>query len=103
MKAGPGDKAQWPLQGKHSQSKDEVDCLQNRDGFDSWVQVLGEEVPKYLGPNEPFNGSANLICTNVSDYCFPSRTGCKNIQAAAVRIMRRPKWFLISLPMVSNN
>ena len=61
MEAGAGDGAEGPLEGKHAETEEEVDDLQDGDGLDGAVEVLGGKVPEYLGPEEAFEGGGDLV------------------------------------------
>ena len=54
----------FPRQTQHAH--EEVDDLQGGNRLDGAVEVLGQEVPEDLGPEEGFNGSAYLVCGRVS-------------------------------------
>jgi hypothetical protein len=57
-----GNEAKRPLPGDHEDAEDEVDDLQEGEGLDGAVEVLGQEVPEYLGPEEAFKGGCYLVC-----------------------------------------
>lgn len=61
MDAGAGDKGQGPLEGEHAEAEEEVDDLQDGDGLDGAVEVLGGKVPEDLGPEEAFKSGSDLI------------------------------------------
>lgn len=61
VEAGAGDGAEGPLEGEHAEAEEEVDDLQDGDGLDGAVEVLGGKVPEYLGPEEAFEGGGDLV------------------------------------------
>lgn len=62
MERRAGNEAERPLIGEAYKAQDEVDYLECRHGLDSAVQVLGEEVPEDLGPEEALDGGSQLVC-----------------------------------------
>lgn len=61
MDSRAGNEGQRPLVAQAEQSRDEVDDLQGGDGLDGAVEVLGQEVPEDLGPEEGLDGCGNLV------------------------------------------
>lgn len=61
VEAGAGDGAEGPLEGEHAEAEDEVDDLQDGDGLDGAVEILGGKVPEDLGPEEALEGGGDLI------------------------------------------
>lgn len=61
MDGGAGDELQWPFVGQAHETENEVDDLKSGEGLDGAIEVLGEEVPEDLGPEEAFNGGSNLV------------------------------------------
>ncbi len=45
-----------PLVGQGDEGEEEVENLEDGDGFDEGVEVLGEEVEEEFGPEEAFEG-----------------------------------------------
>lgn len=91
----------------------------------STIEVGGKEVPEDLGPEKAFEGGGDLICSrekiNVVLSLFGARIhggngiGCRRegvggtmqerregdrLHIAAVRMISRAQWFLMSLPMM---
>ena len=56
-----GDEAQRPLPGQADEGEDHVDDLEDGHRLDGRVEILGEEVPEYLGPEEAFKGGGDLV------------------------------------------
>ena len=54
MYRAPSHKLQRPFVGQCYDRKDEIDNLEDRKGFDGFVEVLREEVEEELGPEEAF-------------------------------------------------
>jgi hypothetical protein len=54
-------KLERPFPKKTYDAEDEVDDLEDRDWLDCTVEILCEEVPKYLGPEEAFERGCYLI------------------------------------------
>lgn len=61
MQTGACDEGEWPLVCDAEDSQEEVDDLEGWDGSDGGVEVLGEEVPEDLRPEEAFEGSGYLV------------------------------------------
>lgn len=53
--------SQWPLPGCDDDPHYEINGLQHWYRFYGSVQVLGEEVPEDLGPEEAFNCGCDLV------------------------------------------
>jgi hypothetical protein len=62
VEAGACEEAEGPFPGEADDAHDEVDDLQRGDLCDGAVEVLGEEVPEDLGPEEGLNGGTYLVC-----------------------------------------
>lgn len=52
MQSGAGEETEWPLPGKAEESHQHVDDLECGYGLDGAIEVLCEEVPEDLGPEE---------------------------------------------------
>lgn len=61
VQTGTGEQWQWPFPGERDDAEEQVDDLQNWEGFHGRIEVLGEEVPEDLGPEEGFESSGYLI------------------------------------------
>ena len=57
-----GQVPERPFPGEAEDAEEEVEALEDGDGFDDGVEVDGEEVPEDLGPEEAFYGGGNLVC-----------------------------------------
>lgn len=62
MGKGPGERFQRPFPRKAYEAKYDVEYLQDRNRCDSTVEVLGQEVPEDLRPEETVDAGADLIC-----------------------------------------
>jgi hypothetical protein len=49
--------SQWPFVGEADERDDDVEDLQDGDGFDGGVEVFGQEVEEEFGPEEGFEGA----------------------------------------------
>jgi len=58
---GAGDELQWPFVGQAHEAEDEVYDLKSGERLDGAIEVLGEEVPEDLGPEEAFNRGTDLV------------------------------------------
>lgn len=93
------EEGEGPFPGEDEDAEEEVDDLEDGEGFDGAVEIGGEEVPEDLWPEEPFERGGDLVygfCELL--YLIKEMEG-KNLQTAAVRTMRRAQWFLMSLPI----
>lgn len=66
METATSKQANGPFPRQTQHAHEEVDDLQSGNRLDGAVEVLGQEVPEDLGPEEGFNGSAYLVCGRVS-------------------------------------
>lgn len=66
VQAGAGDGGEGPLEGEHAEAEEEVDDLQDGDGLDGAVEVLGGKVEEDLGPEEAGDGGGDLVLGGVS-------------------------------------
>lgn len=57
MQVRAGNPPQWPLVGEANECDDDVEDLQDGDGFDGGVKVFGQEVEEEFGPEEGFYGA----------------------------------------------
>ena len=74
--------------------------MEDRDGLDGAVEVLGREVPEDLGPEEAIDGGGDLVWEK--EFSIQSdiiSLHVVDVQAAAVRTISRAQWFLINFPM----
>jgi len=97
----PGDEGGWVFPEQREEAEEEVEALEDGDGFDGGVEGLGEEVPEDFGPEDGVEGGGELVWGG--GLVVVGRGGEKRgggVQMAAVRMMRRAQWFLMSLPMV---
>jgi hypothetical protein len=58
--SGSSNKTKRPFPSKHDDTKDDVDYLKRGDGFDGSIEVLGEEIPEDLGPEDAVNTGYEL-------------------------------------------
>lgn len=61
MESSSGNKAERPFVGNAEEAKEEVEDLEGGNRLDSAVEILGEEVPENLGPEEAMDSSQNLV------------------------------------------
>ena len=66
---GAGQERHGPLEGKEEDAKEEVEDLEDREGLDGHVEVLGDKVPKDLWPEEALYGSGDLVWTQMLGRC----------------------------------
>ena len=99
VEGGGGDGAQGPFPREDEQAEEEVDDLQDGDRLHGAVEVLGREVPEDFGPEEALQRGHDLICHG--PLARHQREGRRqdDLQAAAVKTIRRAQWFLMSFPI----
>lgn len=56
-----GEELERPFPEQADDAEEEVEDLQDGRGFDGAVEVLGQEVPEDLGPEEAFERGGNLV------------------------------------------
>lgn len=103
MQARTSEQRQGPFPGETNDTENYIEDLQDRNGLDGAIEVLGEEIPEDLGPEEAVEPSAYLVYdgkVSNNDSSVEVVMGKCNLQAAAVRMTRRAQWFLINLPIV---
>lgn len=61
MQSSTCNQAERPLPEKYNDAQNEVNDLEIWDRFHGAIEIFGEEVPEYLGPEEAFYGSGDLI------------------------------------------
>ena len=61
MQSSTGEQRKWPFPCETNNSEDHVENLQYGYGLDSAIEVLSEEIPEDLGPEEAVESSAYLI------------------------------------------
>ncbi|KAK0292352.1 hypothetical protein LTS00_007829, partial [Friedmanniomyces endolithicus] len=61
MQMRAGEERERPFVGKGEEGEEEVEDLEDGDGFDEGVEVLGEEVEEEFGPEEAFEGGGYLV------------------------------------------
>ena len=61
MQRGPRERLERPLPGEGEEAEEQVDDLQDREGLHGGVEVLGQEVPEDLGPEEAFERGGALV------------------------------------------
>ena len=72
-----GDDAEGPFPGENEDAEEKVDDLEDGDGLDGAVEVLGREVPEDLGPEEAVNGGEDLIWEGRGQHGFrDGQSGC---------------------------
>jgi len=62
-----GDESEWPFPCEHDESEEHVDALEDGEGLHCWVEVLREEIPEDLGPEETVETGADLINSSRKD------------------------------------
>jgi hypothetical protein len=65
VQSSAGDEGEWVFHGDATESKDQVHDLQDGEGLDGAVEVLCEEVPEDLWPEEGLESSSNLVWVRV--------------------------------------
>lgn len=87
MECGIGDGFERPFPSKTQDAEDDVDDLQRRDGLDCSVEILGEEVPEDLGPEETLDPGGHLIWdrkawsadeSEIGKCCLEELTSCSS-------------------------
>lgn len=53
---------QRPLVDQGDDRQDDINALEDRNGFDGFVEVLREEVEEEFGPEEGFERGSNVVC-----------------------------------------
>ena len=105
MQPAARDVLERPLVGEGEDGEDEVDGLQDGDGLDGGVEVLGQEVEEEFRPEVGFEGRGDVVWRMEGDgqyvrFVSPGCVGYFDVQADAARTMSRAQWFLMSLPML---
>jgi hypothetical protein len=54
------NETQRPFPSEHDETEDDVNYLEGRDGFDCSIEVLGEEIPEDLGPEDSVDAGYEL-------------------------------------------
>ena len=62
MQRRAGQDAKRQFLHEYEDTEDQVDGLENGERFYCQVEVLGEEVPEYLRPEEAFDSGCDLVC-----------------------------------------
>lgn len=101
MQTGAREESQRPFPAKTDDAQDDVEDLQGGNLRDGRIQVLGEEVPEDLGPEDGLDAGADLVCSTISMLKRERIRMPQDAQAAAVKMTRRAQWFLISFPMAT--
>lgn len=60
MREGPRQRLQRPFPREAHQPEKEIDDLENGDRFDGAVEARRQKVPEDFGPEEAFDGGADL-------------------------------------------
>jgi hypothetical protein len=74
--------------------------LQDGDGLDGAVEVLGQEVPEDFGPEEAVEAGGDLVWRGLEGGIGSAWE--VHVQIAAVRMMSRAQWFLINFPILKS-
>lgn len=61
MQHRPGDEGGWVFPEQREEAEEEVEALEDGDGFDGGVEGLGEEVPEDFGPEDGVQGGGELV------------------------------------------
>jgi hypothetical protein len=61
MQTTAGEQGQWPFPGDTDYAEDDVENLQDGNGLDGAIEVLGEEIPEDLGPEETVEAGSYLV------------------------------------------
>ena len=101
------EEGERPLPREADDAQEEVYNLENGEGLDGRVEVLGQKVPEDLGPEEGLERGGYLVCGVFVSLLFGwfGRVflwdlGSGDLHAAAVKTISLAQWFLINLPMV---
>ena len=101
------EEGERPLPREADDAQEEVYDLENGEGLDGRVEVLGQKVPEDLGPEEGLERGGYLVCGVFVSLLFGwfGRVflwdlGLGDLHAAAVKTISLAQWFLINLPMV---
>jgi hypothetical protein len=100
VKSGACKQREWPFPRQTQDAEQDIYDLQDWERLDGGVEVLSQEVPEDLGPEEGFESSGYLIWSCVSLDVNLEVDGGLDVQAAAVKMTRRAQWFLINLPIL---
>lgn len=66
MQSRTGEHSERPLPCETDDTHDDVDDLKDRYGLNAAIEILGQEVPEDLGPEEGFDCRADLVWIYVS-------------------------------------
>jgi hypothetical protein len=67
VQSSAGDEREWVFHGDATESKDQVHDLQDGEGLDGTVEVLCEEVPEDLWPEEGLESGSDLVSSSRHD------------------------------------
>lgn len=103
MQDSRSDDPERPFPGEYEDAKQEIEDLEYGDRLDRAVEVLGGEVPEDFGPEEALDRSKDLVYPKSSQHTTRREKGYSDVDvhAAAVRMIRRAQWFLMSFPMIA--
>ena len=62
MHGRSGKVGKWPFPGKTEDTEEKIDDLKDGRRLDGTVEVLCQEVPEDLGPEEAFERGSDLVC-----------------------------------------
>jgi hypothetical protein len=99
MQRRTSNESERPFPSKHEETEDQVDDLEDREGFYGSVEVLGEEVEEDFWPEESLESGCYLVC-GLHSVRSEGKRRREYEQIAAVKIMRRAQWFLMSFPIL---
>ncbi|QSZ35500.1 hypothetical protein DSL72_008370 [Monilinia vaccinii-corymbosi] len=61
VKCRVDDEAQGPLPRQHAEPEEQIDDLEDGEGFDGAVEIFRQEIPEDLGPKESGDGGGDLV------------------------------------------
>lgn len=82
-------------------TEEEIDDLEDGYRLDSAIEVLGNEVPENLRPEEALYRGGDLVCQQLAKATIRQvvTLGSCNSHIDAVIMISRAQWFLMSLPI----
>ena len=66
MQTSPGEVLERPFVGERNEGEEEVQGLENGNGFDGGIEEFCEEVEEDFGPEEAFERGCYLVFVGVS-------------------------------------
>lgn len=89
VEARAGKETDGPLPGQTDKTHDDVDDLEYGKGLDGAVEILGQEVPEDLGPEEGFDSCGYLVWIVTSQRKFLANCPKRKVQTHRQRRSRR--------------